>query len=40
MAGEQAPKFGGDMDEGEDDMVEDDETHDIANSDHDDVLVD
>ena len=39
MAGEQAP-VGGDMDEGEDDMVEDDETHDIADPDDDDVLVD
>ena len=39
MAGEQAP-VGGDMDDGEDDMVEDDETHDIADSDDDDVLVD
>ena len=39
MAGEQAP-VGGDIDEGEDNMVEDDETHDIADSDDDDVLVD
>ena len=39
MAGEQAP-VGGDMDEGEDDMEEDDETHDIADFDHDNVLVD
>ena len=39
MAGEQAP-IGGDVDEGEDNMVEDDETHDIADSDHDDTLVD
>ena len=39
MAGEQAPN-GVDMDEGEDDMVEDDETHDIADSNHDNVLVD
>ena len=31
---------GGDMDEGEDDMVEDNKTHDIADSDHDDILVD
>ena len=39
MAGEQA-LVGGDMDEGEDDTVEDNETHDIADSDDDDVLVD
>ena len=40
MAGKQTP-IGGDMDEGEDDMVEDNETHDIADSDDDDnVLVD
>ena len=39
MAGKKA-LVGRDMDEGEDDMVEDDETHDIADSNHDDVLVD
>ena len=39
MAGEKAP-IGRDMDKGEDDMVEDGETHDIAESDHNDVLVD
>ena len=39
MAREQAP-VGGDMDEDEDELVEDEETHDIADSDDDDVLVD
>ena len=39
MAREQAP-IGGDMDEGEDNMVEDNKAHDIADSDDDDVLVD
>ena len=39
MAGEQA-LVGRDIDNGEDDMVKDEETHDITDSDHDDVLVD